>query len=145
MMLTNECKRGEHATEAVPPARLHGKIFANYVKWCQSLGISPNFTPAESGRSHLAKIDDMLVFLLVWGESANLKHMPECLCYLFHKTMEDHLSLAARGHRAAQNVTFYPGYFLDMVVTPIYEVVAASMKGVCSISLLMFVWFEVYI
>jgi callose synthase len=129
MMLTNECKRGEHATEAVPPARLHEKMFANYRKWCQSLGTAPNFTPLESGRSHLAKIDDMLVFLLVWGESANLKHMPECICYLFHKTMSDHLSLAAKGRRAVQNVTFYPGYFLDMVVTPIYEVVATSMKG----------------
>lgn len=129
MLLTNECKRGEHVNPSVPPTRLHEKLFSNYIKWCQSVGTVPNFTPIESGRAYLAKIEDMLVFLLVWGESANLKHMPECLCYLYHKTMHDHLSLAAKKHYAANNVNFYPGYFLDMVVTPIYDVVAASMKA----------------
>ena len=128
MMLANECKRGEQATEGVAPDRLHGKMFANYKKWCKALGTTPNFTPVESGRSHLAKINDMLVFLLVWGESANLKHMPECLCYLYHKTMQDHLSLVAKRNYAAMNVKFYPGYFLDMVVTPIYDVVASAAK-----------------
>jgi callose synthase len=129
MLLTNECKRDDHANPSLPPARLHEKLFSNYTKWCKSLNIKPNFTHPESGRTHLAKIEDILVHLLVWGESANLKHMPECLCYLYHKTMQDHLSLAAKKHYAAQNVNFYPGYFLDMVVTPIYDVVAASLKG----------------
>ena len=129
MMLTNECRRGEQATEAVPASRLHQKVFANYRKWCQAVGTTPNFTPVESGRSHLARIDDILVFLLVWGESANLKHMPECLCYLYHKTMQDHLSLVTKKNYATSNVNFYPGYYLDMVVTPIYEVVARSLKG----------------
>jgi hypothetical protein len=52
---------------------------------------------------------------------------------LYHKTMQDHLSLAAKKHSAGQNVNFYPGYFLDMVVTPIYDVVATSLKGKRSI------------
>jgi callose synthase len=128
MLLTNECQKGEHVNPLIPPARLHDKMFSNYVKWCTHLDVAPQFSPIESGRSYLAKIEDMLVFLLVWGESANLKHMPECLCYLYHKTMQDHLSLVAKKHYAAKNVNFYPGYFLDMVVTPIYDVVAASMK-----------------
>lgn len=128
MLLTNECKRDDHVNPSLPPSRLHEKLFSNYVKWCNSLGISPNFTPTESGRVYLAKIEDMLIYLLVWGESANLKHMPECLCYLYHKTMHDHLSLVSKKNYASNNVNFYPGYFLDMVVTPIYDVVATSMK-----------------
>jgi callose synthase len=133
MLLTNECKRDDYGNPSLSPYRLHEKLFSNYIKWCKSLGIRPNFTPPEAGRAYFAKIEDMLIHLLVWGESANLKHMPECLCYLYHKTMQDHLSLAAKKHSAGQNVNFYPGYFLDMVVTPIYDVVATSLKGKRSI------------
>ena len=66
----------------------------------------------------------MLVFLLVWGEAANLKHLPECLCFLYHKTMQEHIINSSRGHHPYA----YPGFFLDMVVSPIYDVVAASLK-----------------
>ena len=66
----------------------------------------------------------MLVFLLVWGEAANLKHLPECLCFLYHKTMQEHIINCSRGHHPYA----YPGFFLDMVVSPIYDVVAASLK-----------------
>lgn len=24
------------------------------------------------------------LYLLIWGEAANLRFMPECLCYIFH-------------------------------------------------------------
>ena len=131
MMLTNETQHGDHLHPNLPPQRLHRKLFRNYNKWCESLGVEPHFTSVEHtyGKSYAARIEDMLVFLLVWGEAANLKHMPECLCCLYHKTMEDHLSLAAKKHFASNNVVFYPGYFLDMVVTPIYDVVCKSLKS----------------
>ena len=25
-----------------------------------------------------------MLFLLLWGEAANLRHAPECLCYIFY-------------------------------------------------------------
>ena len=69
-------------------------------------------------------MEDALVFLLVWGEAANLKHLPECLCFLYHKTMQEHIINSSRG----VSPSTYPGYFLDMVVTPIYDVIAESLK-----------------
>lgn len=131
MMITNETQRGDHLNPSLPPQRLHQKLFRNYTKWCESLGVEPCFTPVEHtyGKSYAARIEDMLIFLLVWGEAANLKHMPECLCFLYHKTMKDHLSLSMKKHFASNNVVFYPGYFLDMVVTPIYDVVSKSLKS----------------
>jgi hypothetical protein len=126
MLLTNECRASDYDNLCLATDRLHKKLFSNYIKWCQSLEIAPNFTISGPDLGYLGQIDDMLVYLLVWGESANLKHMPECLCYLYHKTMHYHLLLVERKH---QNVVTYSGYFLDMVVTPIYEVVSASMKG----------------
>jgi hypothetical protein len=40
------------------------------------------------GKAYAAFVEDSLMFLLVWGEAANLKHCPECLCFLYHKTMQ---------------------------------------------------------
>ena len=31
---------------------------------------------------------EIMLFLLIWGEAANIRHMPECLCFLFHKMVE---------------------------------------------------------
>ena len=82
-------------------------------------------------------VEDILMFLLVWGESANLRHMPECLCCLFHKTMQEHVTIkslrgASNGRNGQQpqdqSQNRYPGYFLDMVVTPIYDVVTEALR-----------------
>jgi hypothetical protein len=27
------------------------------------------------------------LYLLIWGEAANLRFLPECLCYIFHHVM----------------------------------------------------------
>ena len=31
-----------------------------------------------------AQLHRSLLYLLIWGESANLRHLPECLCFLFY-------------------------------------------------------------
>ena len=37
------------------------------------------------GESHVKRKTLYLsLYLLIWGEAANLRFMPECLCYLFH-------------------------------------------------------------
>ncbi len=60
---------------------------------------------------------DILLYLYIWGEAANIRHMPECLCFLYHKTMQDFMV-----HRDSKDgVSLYAGYFLDHVVTPIWE------------------------
>jgi hypothetical protein len=71
----------------------------------------------------LAQIEDILTFLLIWGEAANLRHTPECLCFLYHKTMQTHQNFNSYTEH------LYPGYFLDHVVTPIYEVIATALRS----------------
>lgn len=34
----------------------------------------------------------MGLYLLIWGEAANVRFMPECLCYIFHNVSIVHLS-----------------------------------------------------
>ena len=122
MLLANETRSTDTRLNDAPE-RLHAKFFANYRKWCNRMSTPPLFSRPE-GKKFVGHITDMLFFLLVWGEAANLRHMPECLCFLYHKTIMEYIY---RKDHTFNRV--YPGYFLDMVVTPMYEVVAASFKG----------------
>jgi callose synthase len=131
MLLTNESSPADLHNNIAPPQRLHNKIFKNYLKWCDRVGAAPVFSHSSSKFLPPANlIDDLVVYLLVWGEASNLRHLPECLCYLYHKTMQDHIFCRAV-KKAGSNYQkqFYPGYFLDMVVTPIYEVMSNAMKS----------------
>lgn len=43
---------------------------------------------------------DVMLWLFMWGEAGNLRHMPECLCFLYHKMMQASVGTAgvkARG------------------------------------------------
>jgi len=31
----------------------------------------------------------MGLYLLIWGEAANLRFLPECLCYIYHHVCEN--------------------------------------------------------
>jgi callose synthase len=126
MMLTNESSQSDSNLSAAA-VRLHTKLFANYRKWCDRMETLPVFSKKRNSKAYAACVEDLLVFLLVWGESANLKHLPECLCFLYHKTMQEHVFNSSRGVFPST----YPGYFLDMVVTPIYDVVSSSLKKSC--------------
>jgi callose synthase len=109
---------------------LHRKIFENYRGWCKNLNVAPKFMPVLGGSSAeetaevQAKMSDIMLFMCIWGESANLRHMPECLCFLYHKMMQEFLV-----HRGAgEGSSLYAGYFLDHVVTPIWDVVLKHHK-----------------
>lgn len=74
-----------------------------------------------------ALVVDLMLWLCMWGEAGNLRHMPECLCFLFHKMMQHNVSIKAGG--GGEPPILYGGYYLDHVVTPIYEVITRKTKG----------------
>ena len=123
MMLANESSPTDSNLSSAAE-RIHNKMLRNYRKWCDRMGTPPLFSSKSNRKAYASTVEDLLVYLLVWGEAANLKHLPECLCFLYHKTMQEHIINSSRG----VSPSTYPGYFLDMVVTPIYEVIAASLK-----------------
>ncbi|CAB1098159.1 GT48 [Ectocarpus sp. CCAP 1310/34] len=119
---------------------LHAKLFRNYRDWCESMRIAPCFMPhpppndgyggghGDSGRDKLeedALMMDLMLWLCMWGEAGNLRHMPECLCFLFHKMMQHNIAMKQGG---GDTPNLYGGYFLDHVVTPIYEVITRKKK-----------------
>lgn len=108
-----------------PIHALHAKVFSNYMKWCRAMGVAPHFSKMNSSMaappSVASRVVDLVMFFCVWGEACNIRHMPECLWFLYHKMMEEYTS--SEGY--TQTRSLYAGHYLDYVVTPIYKIVCA--------------------
>eukprot|EP00594_Rhizosolenia_setigera_P001547 CAMPEP_0178945756 /NCGR_PEP_ID=MMETSP0789-20121207/3908_1 /TAXON_ID=3005 /ORGANISM="Rhizosolenia setigera, Strain CCMP 1694" /LENGTH=2019 /DNA_ID=CAMNT_0020625675 /DNA_START=629 /DNA_END=6688 /DNA_ORIENTATION=+ len=115
-----------------PIHALHSKVFSNYHKWCKKMCVLPNHSRMQDS-SHVpygapaivSRVVDLVLFFCVWGEAANVRHMPECLWFLYHKMMEEYTRSGAHLHTRS----LYAGHFVDNVVEPIYEIVCKSMKS----------------
>jgi callose synthase len=122
---------------------LHDKMFKNYKQWCETLKVQPHFNTIPgivpraapmpgAGRvgekwfdtdAAKVKMHNLLLLLLIWGEAGNIRHMPECLAWLYHTS-----AACFRGstHQTLENVE--EEYFLTNAVTPIYKVIAVDMQ-----------------
>lgn len=60
------------------------------------------------------RVQQLALFLLIWGEAATLRYTPELLCFIFK------LANDAR-QQAHQHQNQPPGFFLDRIVTPLYD------------------------
>jgi callose synthase len=57
------------------------KLFKNYKKWCKYLGRKSSlWLPTIQQEVQQRKLLYMGLYLLIWGEAANLRFLPECLC-----------------------------------------------------------------
>lgn len=112
-----------------PIHALHAKVFSNYMKWCRTMGVPPSFSKMNSSMSAppavASRVVDLVLFFCIWGEGANLRHMPECTWFLYHKMMEEYT--LSEGY--TQTRSLYAGHFVDNVVTPIFDIVCKSMKS----------------
>ena len=88
-----------------PAYSLHDKMFKNYTQWAAAVGTEVVLHTYPNNDSGLARsnsqngsgawwfeeelarknLNDLLLLFLIWGEAGNLRHMPECLTFLFHK------------------------------------------------------------
>ncbi|KAF8031616.1 hypothetical protein BT93_D0741 [Corymbia citriodora subsp. variegata] len=120
---TSVSKPGDAAIE-----ELMKKFFKNYTNWCKFLGKKSNIRlPKAKQDAQQYKLLYIGLYLLIWGEAANLRFMPECLCYIFHHMAYELHGILTRP--LSQTSEFIPAYgggpesFLNNVVTPIYEVI----------------------
>jgi callose synthase len=136
---TSVIKLGEGGVD-----ELMRKFFKNYTTWCKFLERKSNIRlPFVKQEAQQYKILYIGLYLLIWGEAANLRFMPECLCYIFH-----HMSYEMHGVLSgAISLTTWekvmPAYgnepesFLNNVVTPIYNVLK---KVLFNVSSFFFLW-----
>ncbi|XP_038691552.1 putative callose synthase 8 isoform X2 [Tripterygium wilfordii] len=77
---TSILKLGDGAVD-----ELMNKFFKNYTNWCKFLRRKSNIRlPFVKQEAQQYKILYIGLYLLIWGEAANLRFIPECLCYIFH-------------------------------------------------------------
>ncbi|XP_020701852.1 callose synthase 7 isoform X1 [Dendrobium catenatum] len=103
------------------------KISKNYQSWCAYLHLESNLKfPAHAATQQLELLYIGL-YLLIWGESSNIRFMPECICYIFHNMANELRAILFGNVHSASGGYFKPAYqgeesFLKEVVTPIYLV-----------------------
>nr|KJB21395.1 hypothetical protein B456_004G018200 [Gossypium raimondii] len=133
LLLANEQSR--HGIPEEPEPKLDEaavqKVFLksldNYIKWCNYLCIQPVWSNLDAVNKE-KKVLFVSLYFLIWGEAANIRFLPECLCYIFHH-MAREMDEALRQHIAQPaNSCSKDGVvsFLDQVITPLYDVVAAE-------------------
>ena len=105
-----------------PIHALHAKVFSNYVKWCRAMGVAPHFSKMNTSMSAppavASRVVDLVLYFCIWGEGSNLRHMSECVWFLYHKMMEEYIK--SEGY--TQTRSLYAGHFLDNVIEPIYNI-----------------------
>ncbi|KAJ0392058.1 hypothetical protein P43SY_009894 [Pythium insidiosum] len=95
--------------------RVHQKFFKNYLKWCKFVRTEPLVAPENAPTNVLER--QLALLLCIWGEAANLRFMPECVCFLYHSMATKLPSLEALPNMPE-------GFYLDKIVRPIYNVIA---------------------
>ncbi|KAK1414361.1 hypothetical protein QVD17_30105 [Tagetes erecta] len=106
------------------------KFFKNYTEWCKFLEKKSSLRlPFADPEAQQYKLLYIGLYLLIWGEAANLRFMPECLAYIFHHMAHDLHSMLMGATILSAGESFMPAYggdpesFLNDVVTPIYNVI----------------------
>ncbi|GMP62506.1 hypothetical protein CsSME_00024598 [Camellia sinensis var. sinensis] len=111
------------------------KLFKNYKKWCNYLGRKSSlWLPTIQQEVQQRKLLYMGLYLLIWGEAANLRFMPECLCYIYHHMAFELYGMLAGSVSPMTGEHIKPAYggeeeaFLKKVVTPIYNMIEQEVK-----------------
>ncbi|KAI9402179.1 hypothetical protein POPTR_001G230000v4 [Populus trichocarpa] len=111
------------------------KLFKNYKKWCKYLGRKSSlWLPTIQQEVLQRKLLYMGLYLLIWGEAANLRFMPECLCYIYHHMAFELYGMLAGSVSPMTGEHIKPAYggeneaFLRKVVKPIYDTIAREAK-----------------
>jgi callose synthase len=100
------------------------QVFSNYMKWCKAMGVAPCFSKMNplsvtGPPAAVSRVVDLVLYFCIWGEGANLRHMPECLWFIYHKMMESY----CRYEGYTQTRSLYAGHFLDQVISPIFTII----------------------
>nr|QKN22530.1 callose synthase 10 [Urtica dioica subsp. dioica] len=104
------------------------KVLDNYTKWCRYLRMRPVWNSFEAINRD-RKLFLVSLYLLIWGEAANVRFLPECICYIFHSMAKELDAVLDHGeaYRAASCKTETGSVsYLEKVIKPIYATLEAE-------------------
>ncbi|KAF3436800.1 hypothetical protein FNV43_RR19553 [Rhamnella rubrinervis] len=113
------------------------KVLANYTKWCKYLRIRLAWNSLEAINRD-RKLFLVSLYFLIWGEAANVRFLPECICYIFHhaqkmihgllwrKELDAILDHGEADPAASCKTDTGSVSYLEQIICPIYETIAAE-------------------
>ncbi|XP_048229033.1 callose synthase 10 isoform X2 [Ricinus communis] len=104
------------------------KVLDNYIKWCRYLRIRLVWNSIEAINRD-RKLFLVSLYFLIWGEAANVRFLPECICYIFHhmaKELDAILDHGEANHAASCLTDSGSASFLERIICPIYETMAGE-------------------
>uniref|UniRef100_A0A0D3GC04 1,3-beta-glucan synthase n=1 Tax=Oryza barthii TaxID=65489 RepID=A0A0D3GC04_9ORYZ len=107
------------------------KVLDNYMKWCRYLGKRVAWTSLEAVNKN-RKIILVALYFLIWGEAANVRFLPECLCYIFHnmaKELDGILDSSEAERAKSCSITNDSASYLEKIITPIYQTMEAESQN----------------
>ncbi|KAK8465763.1 hypothetical protein PHAVU_009G169400 [Phaseolus vulgaris] len=99
------------------------KVLDNYIKWCKYLRIRLAWNSLEAINRD-RKLFLVSLYFLIWGEAANVRFLPECICYIFHHMAKELDAVLDHGEaRPAHSCLTEDGStkFLEKIICPIYD------------------------
>ncbi|KAH8486791.1 hypothetical protein H0E87_025699 [Populus deltoides] len=102
------------------------KVLDNYIKWCKYLRKRLAWNSIEAINRD-RKLFLVSLYYLIWGEAANVRFLPECICYIFHHMAKELDAILDHGeaNRAASCITESGSVsFLEQIICPIYQTIA---------------------
>ncbi|GFQ03859.1 callose synthase 10 [Phtheirospermum japonicum] len=102
------------------------KVLDNYIKWCRYLRIRLVWNSLEAINKD-RKLFLVSLYLCIWGEAANVRFLPECICYIFHHMARELDAILDHGeatHAASCISENGSVAFLEQIICPIYGTLA---------------------
>ncbi|KAK4436910.1 Callose synthase 10 [Sesamum alatum] len=102
------------------------KVLDNYIKWCRYLRIRLVWNSLEAINKD-RKLFLVSLYFCIWGEAANVRFLPECICYIFHHMARELDAILDHGeatHAASCISENGSVSFLEQIICPIYETLA---------------------
>ncbi|BFG27772.1 hypothetical protein CerSpe_140460 [Prunus speciosa] len=114
--------------------RFRGKLLQNYTSWCSYMGRKSNVVISRRRPDLRRELLYVALYLLIWGESGNLRFVPECVCYIYHhmamelnKVLDESID-PDTGRPFVPSVSGHCG-FLKSVVMPIYQTIKTEVES----------------
>ncbi|XP_004294021.1 PREDICTED: callose synthase 11 [Fragaria vesca subsp. vesca] len=117
--------------------RFRRKLLQNYTSWCAYLGRRSNVVVSRrrgGGDDPRRELLYVAMYLLVWGESGNLRFTPECVCYIYHHMAMELNQVLDEDIDPETGRPFLPSVsgqnaFMKSVIMPIYATVRDEVES----------------
>ncbi|XP_010516914.1 PREDICTED: callose synthase 10 [Camelina sativa] len=104
------------------------KVLDNYIKWCKYLRIRLVYNKLEA-IDRDRKLFLVSLYFLIWGEAANVRFLPECICYIFHQMAKELDAKLDHGEAVRSESCLTESgsvSFLEKIICPIYDTMSAE-------------------